>query len=210
MTPPDTVAGMFKSQIAAAAAILALVAAPAAAQSNANFTITTGLAGNNVPGTPTTGTITGGINYSTFFSSPTGGSSAVTDFNVALANGSNYSGMNFDSLSSGINAVLSLTSGKTGTLSFFANNSATNPLFSFDLTNLYTSDCHGTLPGGGLTSTLTTTIGAVNIDAGSTGTLTVNSAVPEPATCALMLMGFGGMGLALRRKRVSNLLPQVA
>ncbi|WP_114227855.1 MULTISPECIES: PEPxxWA-CTERM sorting domain-containing protein [Sphingomonas] len=35
-------------------------------------------------------------------------------------------------------------------------------------------------------------------------------AVPEPATWALMLMGFGGMGVAMRRRRSANALPQMA
>jgi len=36
------------------------------------------------------------------------------------------------------------------------------------------------------------------------------AAVPEPATWALMLMGFGGMGVAMRRRRSATALPQMA
>jgi len=36
------------------------------------------------------------------------------------------------------------------------------------------------------------------------------AAVPEPATWALMLLGFGGMGVAMRRQRRASALPQVA
>ena len=45
------------------------------------------------------------------------------------------------------------------------------------------------------------------------GTLTVvNSAVPEPATWALMLLGFGGMGFSMRRNRSRRrtLIAQIA
>jgi len=37
-----------------------------------------------------------------------------------------------------------------------------------------------------------------------------SSAVPEPSTWALMLLGFGGMGVAMRRRRSVSGLPQVA
>lgn len=36
------------------------------------------------------------------------------------------------------------------------------------------------------------------------------AAVPEPATWALMLLGFGGMGVSMRRRRSVNALPQMA
>ena len=39
----------------------------------------------------------------------------------------------------------------------------------------------------------------------------LNTAVPEPATWALMLLGFGGIGVAMRRgRRRSSTLMQVA
>jgi hypothetical protein len=41
------------------------------------------------------------------------------------------------------------------------------------------------------------------------GTVTITSAVPEPATWGLMLLGFGGIGMAMRRRR-RPLLAQVA
>ncbi len=44
-------------------------------------------------------------------------------------------------------------------------------------------------------------VGYVN---NSIGTLTVSSAIPEPATWALMITGFGMMGLALRRRRAQD------
>ncbi len=39
---------------------------------------------------------------------------------------------------------------------------------------------------------------------------TVTSAVPEPATWAMMLIGFGAVGYSLRRRRSAGALPQVA
>jgi hypothetical protein len=41
-------------------------------------------------------------------------------------------------------------------------------------------------------------------------TFTPNTAVPEPATWAMMLLGFGGIGWQLRRKRTSTALAQFA
>ncbi|WP_070156339.1 PEPxxWA-CTERM sorting domain-containing protein [Sphingobium phenoxybenzoativorans] len=40
-----------------------------------------------------------------------------------------------------------------------------------------------------------------NNSAGGLGFLTVTSAVPEPATWAMMVLGFGAMGMAMRRRR---------
>lgn len=38
----------------------------------------------------------------------------------------------------------------------------------------------------------------------------VNTGVPEPATWALMLLGFGGIGMAMRRSRRTSALMQIA
>ncbi|MEO6581327.1 MAG: PEPxxWA-CTERM sorting domain-containing protein, partial [Sphingomicrobium sp.] len=38
----------------------------------------------------------------------------------------------------------------------------------------------------------------------------VDGAVPEPATWAMMLLGFGAIGMSMRRRRRSQNLPQVA
>ena len=55
------------------------------------------------------------------------------------------------------------------------------------------------------TSSITTTLTGVS------GGLIVPGAVPEPGTWAMMLLGFGAMGMALRRsRRKANLLPQAA
>lgn len=60
-------------------------------------------------------------------------------------------------------------------------------------------------------------IGAANGSAGSIdnysdgfkiSSITVNAAVPEPSTWAMMLLGFGGIGLAVRRRKTA--IPQMA
>ena len=51
------------------------------------------------------------------------------------------------------------------------------------------------------------------VNMGSPGNISGNAAfyaVPEPATWALMLLGFGGIGLAMRRRRRSGALAQIA
>ncbi len=42
------------------------------------------------------------------------------------------------------------------------------------------------------------------------GTITITQSVPEPATWAMMILGFGAVGFVLRRKRRSALLSQIA
>jgi hypothetical protein len=42
------------------------------------------------------------------------------------------------------------------------------------------------------------------------GGVSVSSAVPEPGTWAMMLLGFGGMGVAMRRRRRNVMLTQMA
>ena len=65
------------------------------------------------------------------------------------------------------------------------------------------------LPTGAFSFTTTGTHTAGQ--AGSiAGTLSVNSAVPEPATWGLMLLGFGGMGFSMRRNRRRTAIAQIA
>ena len=59
-------------------------------------------------------------------------------------------------------------------------------------------------------SQYTLTINGNNSGAGSLGgSITIRPAVPEPATWAMMLLGFGAVGFAMRRRR-SPVLAQVA
>jgi len=59
-------------------------------------------------------------------------------------------------------------------------------------------------------SQYTLAINGNNSGAGSLGgSITIRSAVPEPATWAMMLLGFGAVGFAMRRRR-APILAQVA
>ena len=59
-------------------------------------------------------------------------------------------------------------------------------------------------------STYTLNINGNNAGAGSLGgSITIRQAVPEPATWAMMLLGFGAVGFAMRRRR-APVLAQVA
>ena len=59
-------------------------------------------------------------------------------------------------------------------------------------------------------STYTLTINGNNSGAGSLGgSITIRQAVPDPATWAMMLLGFGAVGFAMRRRR-APVLAQVA
>lgn len=69
--------------------------------------------------------------------------------------------------------------------------------------------------GNLLAGMYTLTLSGTNNDTGAaSGTITIrdmNSAVPEPATWAMMLLGFGAIGFSLRRRRgLTNALSQIA
>jgi subtilisin-like proprotein convertase family protein len=71
---------------------------------------------------------------------------------------------------------------------------------------------NGTSVAGDWTLTIADQVGA---DAGNLDSWTlhlngVQGAVPEPATWAMMLLGFAGIGVAMRRRRSSEHLPQLA
>jgi hypothetical protein len=49
-----------------------------------------------------------------------------------------------------------------------------------------------------------------SIDAFETANYSIDAGVPEPGTWAMMLLGFGFVGTALRRRRRTRVLPQIA
>lgn len=80
-----------------------------------------------------------------------------------------------------------------------------------------------TQPGGSSSLTMTTgvltagttyrflyTFNAGNGGGTFSGNASFTQAVPEPATWAMMLLGFGGIGLAMRRRRRGMALAQIA
>ena len=90
-------------------------------------------------------------------------------------------------LANGGVTVIDTISGATNSLSLLTGNLDANTTYRFSYT--------GTLPEGG---------GKVSGNASF-----YVAAVPEPATWAMMLIGFGGIGLAMRRRR-RPVLAQVA
>ena len=90
----------------------------------------------------------------------------------------------------------------------------TNGTDTYALTLLYSA---GSLESWGLGDTLiaagdwTLVINGKNNRTGSlAGTITIEQAVPEPATWAMMIVGFGAVGFTLRRKRKPGLISQIA
>lgn len=174
--------------LASAAGVLA--AAPAMAQAaNFSFTGPVGLSSGIGP-LSTTATLTGDTTLDT------GGTGSYTISNFQLS--SPLGGENFGTGTATISGnTLTLTEGPTSTF-----------LGTFALTNLVTN-------AGGFTADGTLTSGAqdlyingnvVGLQSGS-GTFSVTaaaSAVPEAATWAMMIVGMGAVGFAMRRQKVTR------
>jgi hypothetical protein len=167
------------------------------------------------PGTPATNTYNGLTFGSGSFDQNTSaggfagiGSGNTDTLGFVSQNGSlfNYTGTAFSLLvnftaPSGVSAGSNFQALLTGDVSG-ANNGGvhfvfTNPTQSF------------TYPGGAFTLTVDNfTVSGTDINTPITGFIQA-AAVPEPATWALMLVGFGGIGFAMRRRR-RPVLAQVA
>lgn len=165
----------------AAAMLLAACAAPAAAVVQYDFTATSSYGGaygsfsflspDFINSSSTLGTIIG-LDNLTSCSVTFGGTACGTQ--LLYNNTSAISGSLSDAISFG---TLSGTSTNRGAVFYFADGALTNY-------GTYSSILFGSSQAATLRVSLAPT-----------------SAVPEPATWAMMLIGFGGMGLALRRRR---------
>ena len=83
------------------------------------------------------------------------------------------------------------------------------------LTDTYASQNFNLIPAAFFDANTPLTLEIVGNNSASSGSfggsITASSPVPEPATWGLMLLGFGGMGVAIRRGRKSKVrLAQVA
>jgi len=151
----------------------------------------------------------GGVhNYGTVFSLTTGGV-LTTLFNFTAANGQPTGGLIADASgtffgttytggANGFGSVFSLTTG--GVFTTVASFDATNGAYPFAR---LIADAAGTLYGTTQLGCLDGCYGSVfsvtdsGFDAGGTG------AVPEPASWAMLIAGFGLTGAAMRRRRVT-------
>lgn len=110
--------------------------------------------------------------------------------------------INFGTSSPSVDILTAMLMGPGGTTFNLTGPTGTLPNKQYNLAETF-------LPTGAFsfTSTGSHTAGAGAI----AGTLTViNSAVPEPATWGLMLLGFGGMGFSMRRNRRRTAIAQIA
>lgn len=153
-----------------------------------NFTL--GISGINTGADSGSGRT--GINAFAFNGQPTAVSGTSTGFTFMLG-GLNSTGC--DSSGTGFfcftNAGYTLPAGSSTSLNFSVTNTADawaswTPSFKIDWT--------GTKNNYDLVSQ----------------PIPLNTAVPEPATWAMMLLGFAGIGFAIRRRRSQNVLAQVA
>jgi hypothetical protein len=124
---------------AAASALALAFSTPVDAATLADLKIETAITGTNVSGAPTTATITGQIDYETFFLELARRKLGDHGLQRRSRQRPELQCRQLHRLRFGVNAVLNLTSGQTGTLNFIANG-GTSPLFSFNLSGLFTAN----------------------------------------------------------------------
>jgi hypothetical protein len=142
----------------------------------------------------------------------TGSTTTIGYTDAGLANPSFTETLNFTNTLAGLYSVTLDTSSAAVnfTSAWLSDGTTTAPLsFIGQLGPLEFWGLDTTLLGAG---TYTLTINGNNNDTGSLGgTVTITDhGVPEPATWAMMLFGFAGIGLAMRHKRRTLALAQAA
>ncbi len=136
--------------------------------------------------------------------------SAFNDSFTLLLNGLGFSNVNLAVLP-GSGDVVSINTVNNGANAvYFRDNTVLGLPIQYDgLTTVLTAQALGLTIGSNYTLTFGITDNgdsvldsAVFIQGGSVGTVTPpTGAVPEPSTWAMMLLGFGAMGVAVRRRR---------
>jgi PEP-CTERM motif-containing protein len=139
-----------------------------------------------------------------------------SDFNDSfslLLNGPGFTDFNLATIPGGGGPVTINNVNGGSNSSFFVNNDGGAYPFELDgFTTVLTASATGLTPGEAYTLSFNIAdVGddeydsAVFIQGGTIGTVeTPPGSVPEPATWAMMLIGFGGIGASLRRKRRHN------
>ena len=143
----------------------------------------------------------------------------ITD-NVGIPNR-----MTFDTINAPSGSVTSYFdfSESFASIGVFSVTAATLPNSTVTLVELLTGALVPITTAGPATHSVTLTSGALaanttyrfryTVNLGSAGNVSGNAAfypVPEPATWAMMLLGFGGIGFAMRRRRGQQTLAQIA
>ncbi len=161
----------------------------------------------------------------------TGGT--IADFsNDVGAGGSFTTGFNDSSLANPFSETLNFSTTSSGLLSIFVGSTATTASNDVDFSNVFLTGTGivgsvlvpqltgdpteiRSLTGlnlgiGDFVLTVEGTPGTQNGSFGGSVAFVAQSAVPEPATWGMMLLGFGAMGAALRRRRRGAHLMQMA
>ena len=186
--------GKFKYLVAGA---LASVAAASGASAAVITPVIDGAAGSfqnpSVVCTPTVNSCPSGQSFTdtVTFTTPTGYNSVSAILNSTFNTSNPLTNLNFSSVT--------------------LNNGSSN--FAFNVVNgVFDSASREMIPLTAGTSNLLTINGTTFGDASYSGTLSfgATAAVPEPATWALMLLGFGAVGFSMRRRSGRGVLPQAA
>jgi hypothetical protein len=186
--------GKFKYLVAGAIGSIAFATGANAAVITAQIDGNAGSFQN--PTVQCTPTVTSCPNGQTFtdtvqFTTPTGFNTVSAILNSTFNTSNPLTNLNFDSVT--------------------LNNGTTT--FAFNTVNgVFDSASRELIPLVAGATNLLTINGTTFGDASYSGTLSFGqtAAVPEPATWALMLMGFGAVGFSMRRRRAGSFLPQAA